>query len=74
MGELKSRDTKARCPKCGSRTFKVYYVDACEMVNDVVDGRWAGTFEDSAMPSRISANGKCHRCEHSWKFRNGYID
>lgn len=71
---IRPRDTEAQCPKCRSRDFKVTYVDECELSNEVRDGRWMGTFEQSALPSRLSAHGDCKKCKHAWKFRNGYID
>lgn len=68
------RDTEAQCPKCRSRDFNVTYVDEVESSNEVKDGRWVSTFEESSMPSRVSAHGNCKRCNHAWRFRNGYID
>ena len=69
-----ARDTEARCPKCRSRDFEVSYIDAVEQTNGVRDGRWDGVFHDSAMPDRISAHGKCVKCNHKWRFRRGWID
>lgn len=74
MSETTARDTEARCPKCKSRSFRVTYVDACETANEVVEGLWAGVFEVSAMPLRTAAHGDCAQCNHSWRFRNGWID
>lgn len=66
------RDTEVRCPKCKSRDFKVTVVEACQASNDVRNGMWASTFDESAMPHRTEAYGDCARCKHEWRIRDVY--
>ncbi|MDB5848239.1 MAG: hypothetical protein JWP29_1991 [Rhodoferax sp.] len=74
MTAAPARDTEARCPKCRSRDFKVTYTDLHQTSNTVRNGRWAGVFGETAMPQRQEAYGDCLRCQHAWRFRNGWID
>lgn len=62
------------CPRCRSRSFAVTVEELCEATNCVVDGEWAGTFAESAMPIRQAAYGKCAQCGHYWRFRSAYLD
>jgi hypothetical protein len=68
------RDTKARCPKCKSRDFKVTVTETCQASNFVRNGMWIGTFDESCMPERTAAYGDCAKCKHGWRFRSAYID
>jgi hypothetical protein len=61
--------SKARCPKCRSRTLDIIEIVECTQIWEQSDGYVDLDEGYKGEIGTISVYGRCHNCDHKWRFK-----